>query len=205
MRATVLHGSMNSSSCLPSCQLRIESVAMMRLLSTTVLLLFLPASIKKVEGADGHVTPSELQELLRMERRLLNLSCCQDKLDGARLELEELLIVDPTVHPLSVLSLYIHWTSFDWKNLLQCPPEDLREFLEQLPNQADVASVCGHVLRLCQTYNLTLSHVLDGRLMGLDAVRPMNMKECFLVADAAYQMIDAREYQNWHLACQQVL
>ena len=191
---------------------------MMRLLSTTcqqllaaqVLLLFLPASIKKVEGADGHVTPSELQELLQMERRLLNLSCCQDKLDGARLELEELLrqsqsaTVDPTVHPLSVLSLYIHWTSFDWKNLLQCPPEDLREFLEQLPNQADVASVCGHVLRLCQTYNLTLSHVLDGRLMGLDAVRPMNMKECFLVADAAYQMIDAREYQNWHLACQQV-
>ena len=81
---------------------------MMRLLSTTYLLaaqvlLFLPASIKKVEGADGHVTPSELRELLRLERRLLNLSCCHDKLDEARQELEELLqpsVVDPTVHPL---------------------------------------------------------------------------------------------------------
>ena len=81
---------------------------MMRLLSTTYLLaaqvlLFLPASIKKVEGADGHVTPSELRELLRLERRLLNLSCCHDKLDEARQELEELLQpsdVDPTVHPL---------------------------------------------------------------------------------------------------------
>ena len=83
--------------------------------------------------------------------------------------------------------------------------DEVKEFVSQLPSPEDLEAVAGHVLRLCVTYNLPVSHVVDnGSMMGLTAVRPMNMKECFLVADTAYQMIDAKEHEKWHLACQKV-
>ena len=73
-----------------------------------------------------------------------------------------------------------------------------------MPSAEDVAGVAGHIIRVCDVYNLTMSHVLGGRVMGLSRVRPMNMKECFFVTDAAYQMIDSKEHQKWQLACLQV-
>ena len=47
--------------------------------------------LQRTKGVDEHVTPAELQELLDLENRLLRLSCCDDGLDGARCELEEIL------------------------------------------------------------------------------------------------------------------
>ena len=98
----------------------------------------------------------------------------------------------------------MHWSAHHWRSKLQCPQEEVKDFVSLIPDAEDVAGVAGHIVRLCAVYNLTLSHVLDGQVMGLSPVRPMNMKECFFVVDAAYQMIDAKEHQKWQLACQQV-
>ena len=45
-------------------------------------------------GVDVHVTSSELQELLELEKRLLRFSCCEDTFGKARLELEDILQAD---------------------------------------------------------------------------------------------------------------
>ena len=81
----------------------------------------------------------------------------------------------------------------------------MEAFRSQLPSSEDVRGVADHVLRLRSVYNLTTEHVLSGRLMGLEALRPMRMQECFLLVDVAYQGLLLDEFKLWYEACQAVI
>ena len=61
------------------------------------------------------------------------------------------------------------------------------------------------LLRLRSIYDLTLDHVLEGRVLGLVAVRRMRGSECFFMANVAYKAaLMPEEFQVWYKACQTV-
>ena len=62
-------------------------------------------------------------------------------------------------------------------------------------------------MRLHDVYNLTLGHVLDGQVMGLRALRPVRMQECYLMVDVAYQSVTvmAEMFERWFHACNEVI
>lgn len=101
-----------------------------------------------------------------------------------------------------MLYLYVHWRQTQHLWSLNAPEVDA--FLSQLPSSADVDGVAHHILRLARVYNLAPEHVLAGRVMGLEAVRPMRMQECFLLVDVAYQGLMLDDFQLWYSACQSV-
>ena len=69
----------------------------------------------------------------------------------------------------------------------------------------DVNGVAQHILRLRHVYDLTLDHVLEGRVLGLVAVRGMRVSECFLMANVAYKnALMPQEFKVWYQACQTV-
>lgn len=163
--------------------------------------------LTEVSSIDVHVTPHEIDQLLSLEEALLKSDSGPLAAEAAS-DLDNFLLKDTKVleNPLNILFLYAsHWKKFSslWPRL-KAPKDEINNFLQNLPSEKDVKGIVHHVLRIREVYNLTIQDILGGKMMGLEALRPLTIKECYLMVDVAFQETMIEEFQRWHEACQSV-
>jgi hypothetical protein len=105
--------------------------------------------------------------------------------------------------------MYDHWSRnrHFWSNKVSGSSSlitDEEAVQISLPTSEDVHGVAHHILRLVDVYNLTVGHLLTGDVMGIHAARPMNMHECFMLVDVAYDSLMEDTFHQWYEACNEV-
>ncbi len=160
-------------------------------------------------GVDVDASPGELRRLLDLHHEVIQSAMTGDTsgLQKARTIFDWIQNFEKDVlisHPINVFKLYKMWaeSASALSDLArEFPGEKVQEMLMSLPDRKMVKEMAVTILRLQAVYNISISDLIAGSVLGRSAVKPMDKSECFLVADAAYECLMEREFEDWHEHC----